>query len=279
VSGKQPRADVAVGEQVGDEVFVSVRDLRKVYGDRSGEAVTAVDSVSFEIATGRTLGLVGESGSGKSTIARLMMGLERPTAGTAIVAGVDIAQASRASLRSMRSSVQIVLQDPLSSLNRRKNVESIVAAPLAANRLGSRAERRRRVRTCLDLVGLGERYLSRLPRELSGGQCQRVSIARALALEPKGLVLDEAVAALDLAIRSQILNLLRDLQQQLGLTYLFISHDLAVVRYMAEDICVIQRGRIVEACVRERLFARPEHPYTKALLAAILEPPALAQKS
>jgi ABC-type glutathione transport system ATPase component len=179
----------------------------------------------------------------------------------------------------MRRNVQIVFQDPLSSLNRRKNVGSIVAAPLAANRLGSPAERERRVRTCLELVGLGERYLSRLPRELSGGQCQRVSIARALTLEPKGLVLDEAVAALDLAIRSQILNLLRDLQEQLGLTYLFISHDLAVVRYMAEDICVIQHGRIVEASVRARLFARPEHPYTKALLGAILEPPALGKKS
>jgi ABC-type glutathione transport system ATPase component len=267
-----------VSGQGAGEVFVSVRDLRKVYGDRWGQSVTAVDSVSFEIRTGQTLGLVGESGSGKSTIARLVMGLERPTAGTVIVAGVDVARADRSALRAMRRSVQIVLQDPLSSLNRRKTVGSIVAAPLAANHLGSRSERQRRVRTCLELVGLGERYLSRLPRELSGGQCQRVSIARALALEPEGLVLDEAVAALDLAIRSQILNLLRDLQHQLGLTYLFISHDLAVVRYMAEDVCVIERGQIVEACGRERLFARPEHPYTKALLGAILEPPALARK-
>jgi peptide/nickel transport system ATP-binding protein len=162
-------------------------------------------------------------------------------------------------------------------LNRRQNIGSIVAAPLAANRLGSRDDRRRRVITCLELVGLGERYLSRLPRELSGGQCQRVSIARALTLEPRGLILDEAVAALDLAIRSQILNLLRDLQQQFGLTYLFISHDLAVVRYMSEDISVIQRGRIVEASTRDQLFAHPEHPYTKSLLGAILEPPALRE--
>jgi peptide/nickel transport system ATP-binding protein len=270
-------AAMSWGERSDGDMFMSVRDLRKVYGERAGDSVTAVDSVSFDIASGRTLGLVGESGSGKSTIARLMMGLERPTAGTATVAGIEISRATRPALRSMRRSVQIVLQDPLSSLNRRQNIGSIVAAPLAANRLGSRDDRRRRVITCLELVGLGERYLSRLPRELSGGQCQRVSIARALTLEPRGLILDEAVAALDLAIRSQILNLLRDLQQQFGLTYLFISHDLAVVRYMSEDISVIQRGRIVEASTRDQLFAHPEHPYTKSLLGAILEPPALRE--
>jgi ABC-type glutathione transport system ATPase component len=272
-------APVAIprGERSDGDMFMSVRDLRKVYGERAGDSVTAVDSVSFDIAPGRTLGLVGESGSGKSTIARLMMGLERPTAGTAFVAGIEISRATRPALRSMRRSVQIVLQDPLSSLNRRQNIGSIVAAPLAANGLGSRDDRRRRVITCLELVGLGERYLSRLPRELSGGQCQRVSIARALTLEPRGLILDEAVAALDLAIRSQILNLLRDLQEQFGLTYLFISHDLAVVRYMSEDISVIQRGRIVEADARDQLFAHPKHPYTQSLLGAILEPPALRE--
>ena len=260
---------------VTEDHFVSVRDLTKIFRLGKRDTLVAVDSVSFDIATGGTLGLVGESGSGKSTIGRILMGLETPTSGTALVGGTDVGLASPSALRSMRRRAQIVFQDPVSSLNRRQEVGEIVSAPLAANGIGTSAERRQRVRSCLELVGLSERYLARYPRQLSGGQCQRVGIARALALQPEFLILDEAVAALDLAIRSQILNLLRSIQDELQLTYLFISHDLAVVRYMAEDLCVLQRGKVVEATTRDRLFSQPEHPYTQALMNAILEPPAL----
>ena len=228
----------------------------------------AVDDVSLTIREGETFGLVGESGSGKSTLARLVLGIERPTAGDVRFLGQLLSGARLRRMRGLRREMQLVFQDPVSSLNRRKTVAQLVAAPLCVHGV-PRDERRRRVREVLDLVGLDERYEERYPSQLSGGQCQRVGIARALALEPRLIVLDEPVSAVDVSIRAQILNLLRDLQESLGLTFLYISHDLSTVRYLASSVGVMYQGRIVELASRDRLFAEPRHPYTRALLAAV----------
>jgi oligopeptide/dipeptide ABC transporter ATP-binding protein len=237
--------------------------------DRSG-LVRAVDDVSLEIEPGKTLGLVGESGSGKSTLARLLVRLDEPTSGRIIFDGRDLATYSQRDLRRLRREMQIVFQDPFSALNRRKTVEQIISLPLEVHDTGmSRSARRARVAELLELVGLRREHADAYPRQLSGGQCQRVSIARSLALGPKLVVLDEAVSAVDVSIQAQILNLLRDLQQELGLTYLFVTHDLSVVRYMSDTIAVMYLGRIVESGPRDRLFDDPQHPYTHALLASI----------
>jgi ABC-type oligopeptide transport system ATPase subunit len=241
-----------------------------VGGRRSRHVVRAVDDVSFTLTRGETFGLVGESGSGKTTLARLLLRLDTPTAGHVFFEGIDIFGLDAGDLRRLRRELQIVFQDPFASLNRRKTVEQIVSFPLRVHEPDlSRAQRRHRVAELLDLVGLRPEHAGAYPRQLSGGQCQRVSIARALALHPKFVVLDEAVSAVDVSIQAQILNLLRDLQARLGLTYLFVSHDLSVVRYMASVIAVMYLGRIVELGPREQLFGNPQHPYTHALLAAV----------
>ena len=244
---------------------------------RAGRVVHAVDGVSIAVARGDTLGLVGESGSGKSTLARLLLHLDRPTSGRVFVDGQDVFAASPRELRQLRRKMQIVFQDPFASLNRRQTVEQIVSFPLIVHEPSlSRDQRRRRVSELLDMVGLRAEHAAAYPRQLSGGQCQRVNIARALALHPSFVVLDEAVSAVDVSIQAQILNLLRELQERLSLTYLFVTHDLAVVRYMATAIAVMYLGRIVEQAPAERIFDAPRHPYTHALLAAVPPPPGAA---
>jgi oligopeptide/dipeptide ABC transporter ATP-binding protein len=256
-----------------DNALVVVENLSRHFrlgGPRSKRVVRAVDDVSLELRRGETLGLVGESGSGKSTLARLLLRLDQPTSGAVRFESQDVFSASPRALRRLRREMQIVFQDPFASLNKRKTVEEIISFPLVVHdRSLSKKERRARVTELLELVGLRAQHSTAYPRQLSGGQCQRVNIARALALHPKLLVLDEAVSAVDVSIQAQILNLLRDLQRRLSLTYLFVTHDLAVVRYMANTIAVMYLGRIVESGPRETLFANPQHPYTHALLASI----------
>ena len=258
---------------MSDRPLVAAEDLHRhfrVGTSRDRHVIRAVDGVSFEIGRGETFGLVGESGSGKSTLARLLLRLDRPTAGRVFFDGHDLDALSPSELRRLRRRMQIVFQDPFSSLNRRRTVEQSVALPLRVHRRDLRsADRTQRVRELLELVGLRPAHAGAYPRELSGGQCQRVSIARALALEPELVVLDEAVSSVDVSIQAQILNLLRELQERLALTYLFVSHDLAVVRYMSDRLAVMYGGRIVESGPRDQLFGNPVHPYTHALLASI----------
>jgi oligopeptide/dipeptide ABC transporter ATP-binding protein len=250
------------------ETLLTVTDLVKTFPGRGG-TVRAVDGVSLAIAPGETFGLVGESGSGKSTLARCVLRFHRPDSGSVRFAGHDLATLSEREMRRLRARVQVVFQHPHGSLNRRREVLDIIAAPLVAHGVGTRDERGARVRELLDLVQLPAAIAGRRPRELSGGQAQRVAIARALALRPDFVVLDEAVSALDVSVRAQILNLLTELQRELGLTYLFISHDLAVVRYVAQQVGVMYRGRLVELTSREELFGAPQHPYTRTLLDAV----------
>jgi peptide/nickel transport system ATP-binding protein/oligopeptide transport system ATP-binding protein len=242
-----------------------------------GGAITAVDGVSFSVDRGETLGLVGESGSGKSTVARLAVRLLEPTSGAIRIDGDDIAHLSRRALRAMRRRVQIVFQDPYSSLDPRMTARAIVAESL---RIAGRArEIKARVPEVFARVGLGPEHEGRYPHELSGGQRQRIGIARALIVEPELLVLDEPVTALDGSIQAQILNLLALLQQELGLAYLFIAHDLAVVRHLADRVAVMHLGRIVENAPTEELFAAPAHPYTQALLSASPVPDPVAEST
>jgi ABC-type glutathione transport system ATPase component len=243
---------------------LEVRDLRKEFHvDR--RVVTAVDGVSFTLGRGETLGLVGQSGSGKSTVARLVLRLLDADAGSIRLGGRELVGLRRRALRSVRRQMQMVFQDPASSLDPRMAVEALVSEPLRIARVG---ETDARVRELVDLVGLGDHHLGAYVHELSGGQRQRVAIARALALAPDLLVLDEPVSSLDSSIQAQILNLLSDLQTRLGLAYLFIGHDLAVVRHVADRIAVMHEGRIVETAPTDQLFERPDHPVTAALLAA-----------
>jgi oligopeptide/dipeptide ABC transporter ATP-binding protein len=239
--------------------------VRKDFLARGG-VIRAVDDVSLTVGSGETLALVGESGSGKSTVARLVVRLLEPTRGSIRIGGDDVARLSRRGLRSMRRRVQIVFQDPYASLDPRMTVRATVAEPLHI--AGRSRELSTRVPEVLSLVGLGPEHAARYPHELSGGQRQRVGIARALAVEPELLVLDEPVTALDGSIQAQILNLLARLQSQLGLAYLFIAHDLAVVRHLARRVAVMHLGRIVEVAPTEELFRAPLHPYTQALLSA-----------
>ncbi len=229
----------------------------------------AVDGVSFEIGRGETLRVVGESGSGKTTLGRAILRLVEPQSGAVRFEGIDVHSAQPQRMKELRRHMQIVLQDPAGSLNPRMRIGPIIVEPLLIHRVGNARSRRERAMQLLERVGLAAGVADRYPHELSGGQKQRVGIARALALEPKFLVLDEPVSALDVSIQAQIMNLLADLKRDLGLTYLFIAHNLAVVRRLSDRVAVMQRGRIVELAETNELFERPQHPYTKALLAAV----------
>ena len=237
--------------------------------DRTVGYVKAVDDISFAIPEGQTLGLVGESGSGKSTTAYAALQLLRPTAGSVRFDGRELTRLRGEELRRVRREMQIVFQDPYASLNPRMTVGRIVAEPLQTHGIGTRRSRGASVARLLELVGLDASYTNRYPHEFSGGQRQRIGIARALALNPKLVICDEPVSALDVSIQAQILNLLKDLQRDLGLTYLFIAHDLAVVRSMSDTIAVMQEGRIVEQGPAEQVYRRPQSDYTRALLAAV----------
>jgi ABC-type oligopeptide transport system ATPase subunit len=251
--------------------LVEVRDLAKRFGD-----VRAVDGISFDVAPGETLGIVGESGSGKTTTARLVTRLLNPTAGSIRFGGRDVAALRRRELRALRREVQMIFQDPYSSLNPRKPVGSIVAEPFAVHGLHEgRGERRAAVQELMEQVGLNPEHYNRFPHEFSGGQRQRIGIARAIALRPRLIVADEPVSALDVSIQAQILNLLERLRRELGLTLVLIAHDLSVVRYMCDRIAVMRDGRIVEEADSATLFERPRADYTRALLASIPKLPDL----
>jgi oligopeptide transport system ATP-binding protein len=231
--------------------------------------VRAVDGVSFRIEKGQTLGLVGESGSGKTTIGRTMVRLYKPTAGQMLFEGQDLAKLEGESLRQIRRRVQMVFQDPYASLNPRFTIGSLVAEPMQIYHLGSATEIRERTAELLRVVGLRAEYIDRYPHEFSGGQRQRIAVARALSINPEFVIADEPVSALDVSVRAQVLNLLQRLQRQFHLTYLFVSHDLSVVRHVADRIAVMYLGRIVELADRDELYAAPKHPYTRALLSAV----------
>jgi len=255
--------------------LLEVRELRKHFPIRKGVLrrtvgwVRAVDGISFRLARGMTLGLVGESGCGKTTAGRALLRLVEPTGGAVIFDGMPVHELSRHRLRPLRRRMQMIFQDPYGSLDPRMSVGDIVAEPLAVHGVGSRAERRAMVRDLLERVGLSGAYLNHYPHEFSGGQRQRIGIARALALNPDLIVCDEPVSALDLSIQAQIINLLSDLQQERGMSYLFISHDLGVVEHVADEVAVMYMGIFVEVAPAGDLYGEPLHPYTQLLLAAI----------
>ena len=242
-----------------------------IWGGRIGD-VRAVDDVSFSVAQGETLGLVGESGCGKSTLGRTVMRLEDPTGGQVLFEGRDLVNASRRELFRLRREIQMIFQDPYSSLNPRMTVGEIVREPLVVHRIGTKAEQIDTVRELLETVGLTGEMLERYPHEFSGGQRQRIGVARALALGPKLVIADEPVSALDVSVQSQVLNLMVRLQRERNLTYVFISHDLSVVEHVSDAIAIMYLGRIVEIGPVARVFERPAHPYTRALLQAIPDP-------
>jgi peptide/nickel transport system ATP-binding protein len=255
--------------------LLSVRGLAKYFGGSSfagGPSVRAVDDISFDVGRGEVVGLVGESGSGKTTIGRSVLRLVEPSAGEVIFDGKDLTKLSAAEMRRTRQRMQYIFQDPFASLSPRMTVGQILTEGLAIQRIGTRAERLAKAKAALASVELPPETVDRYAHEFSGGQRQRIGIARALMLEPDLIVADEPVSALDVSIQAQIVNLLRDLQLRLGLTMLFISHDLAVVEYICDRVIVLYLGRIMEIAPSERLYAAPKHPYTRALLSAIPEP-------
>lgn len=268
------------------KALVSVRDVKMHFPIHTGVlrrktgAVKAVDGITFDIMEGETLGLVGESGCGKSTAGRAVLRLYDITSGEITMDGIEIGSTPQSQLREMRPMMQMVFQDPQASLNPRMTVEAIIREPLDEHTTLTAQEKREKVAELMDAVGLNRAFAKRYPQAFSGGQRQRIGIARALALNPKFIVCDEPIAALDVSIQAQVVNLLEDLQEQFGLTYLFISHDLSMVRHIATRVAVMYLGKIVELAERETLFAEPLHPYAKALLSAVPEPdPALARKT
>ena len=261
--------------ETGATPLLVVDELKKHYPVRGGMwgrtigTIRAVDGVSFSVMKGQTLGLVGESGCGKSTLGRTLMRLEEPTDGRVSFEGRDLAHASRQDLFGLRRDIQMVFQDPYSSLNPRMTVGEIVREPLVVHRIGTKAQQLERVRSLLETVGLTGEMLGRYPSEFSGGQRQRIGVARALALNPKLVIADEPVSALDVSVQSQVLNLMVRLQRELGLTYVFISHDLSVVEHVSDSVAIMYLGRIVERGPVQQIFGRPAHPYTRALIQAI----------
>ncbi|MCC7319635.1 MAG: ABC transporter ATP-binding protein [Rubellimicrobium sp.] len=260
---------------MGDTPFLSVRNLTRHFGPgvlSRGPVVRAVEDVSFDVPRGQVVGLVGESGSGKTTIGRAILRLIEPTSGRVTLDGVDLGALSPRGLRAARARMQYIFQDPFASLSPRMTIGQILTEGLSIQRIGTRADRAARARAALAAVDLPEDAFDRYAHEFSGGQRQRIGIARALALEPALIVADEPVSALDVSIQAQVINLLRDLQLRLGLTMLFISHDLAVVEYVCDTVIVLYLGRIMEIAPAATLYSSPRHPYTRALLSAIPEP-------
>ena len=254
------------------EPILQVEHLKKYFKTARG-MLHAVDDVSFTIEAGKTLGLVGESGCGKSTTGRTILRLLEPTAGKIIFDGTDVASLNKKELRSFRQKMQLIFQDPYASLNPRMTVSQLIAEPIVENKLlKEKEEIQKRVAELMETVGLAQRLVNTFPHELDGGRRQRIGIARALAMNPQFIVCDEPVSALDVSIQAQILNLLKKLQRELGLTYIFITHDLSVVNHFSDDIAVMYLGQIVEKAPTEELFAHPLHPYTQALLSAIPVP-------
>ncbi len=263
----------------GREALLRVRGLKKYFPITAGllvqrqvGAVKAVDGLDFDVFRGETLGLVGESGCGKSTTGRTVLQLYRPTAGTVEFEGVDLAQLKGEALRRMRKRMQMIFQDPYASLNPRMSVGRIIAEPLKVHNVGNNKEQQERVQSLLERVGLNPYFVNRYPHEFSGGQRQRIGIARALALNPELIVCDEPISALDVSIQAQVVNLLQDLQREYGLTYLFIAHDLSMVRHICDRVAVMYLGKIVELAQAEELYRDPLHPYTQALLSAVPVP-------
>ena len=270
-----PRPDVLLRVQGLSKHFPIMKGIFR----RQVGSIKAVDGLDFEVYERETLGLVGESGCGKSTAGRVILKLYPPTEGRIEFKGQDIATLKGAALRGLRLKMQMVFQDPQDSLNPRMTVGSIIAEPLEEHRVARGEEKRQRVETLLKAVGLNPRFTNRYPHEFSGGQRQRIGIARALALNPEFIVCDEPIAALDVSIQAQVVNLLEDLQAELGLTYLFISHDLSMIRYIADRVAVMYLGKIVELATSDDLYRDPLHPYTKALLSAVpIHDPVLEEK-
>lgn len=262
-----------IGVETEKATLLEVRDLVKNFAvEGSDDVVQAVSGVSFDIKQGETLGLVGESGCGKSTVGRCILRLHEPTSGEVLFEGENIVGLEHKRMQLLRREMQIIFQDPYASLNPRMTVGSIVSEPLKIHGIGSKNEQAERVAEILVSVGLDPKYAQRYPHEFSGGQRQRIGIARALALNPKLIICDEPVSALDVSVQAQVVNLLQDLQERLGLTYLFISHGLAVVEHISDRVAVMYLGKIVEICDARELYENPKHPYTKALLSAIPVP-------
>jgi ABC-type glutathione transport system ATPase component len=256
--------------------LVEIRSVTKRFESSLGiwadRPKAAVKDVSLSVRAGETMGIVGESGSGKSTLLRMVLRLIQPTSGEILYRGRDVWLAGRAELMNFRREVQAVFQDPASSFNPRQTIGAILAAPLEVHRQGTRRERAMRIAEAISLVGLPDSFLTRYPHQLSGGQRQRVAIARAIILKPSVVLADEPTSALDVSVQAQILNLFRDTKQKLGLTSIFVSHNLAVIRYLSDQVAVMRQGEIVESGPSESVFSNPKHPYTQALLAAVPDP-------
>lgn len=267
-----------------NEAILEVKDIKKHYPIEAGiiksktSYLKAVDGISFAIKKGETMGLIGESGCGKSTVAKLLTRLEEPTSGSIKFKGSDILGFNRAKMKQFRKNVQMVFQDPYSSLDPKKTVGSIIREPLVIHGVGTKAEQEKRMRELLNLVGLDYYHANRYPHEFSGGQRQRINIARAIALNPEIVICDEPVSALDVSIQAQVINLLKKLQKELGLTYMFISHDLSVVKYLSDRLAIMYLGEIMEMGDSKTIYKNPMHPYTKALFSAIPTESPLEQK-